>query len=51
MGYYGGKLFALASIVNPFEPIPLGAIQFENSTDYIFFEGQSEPNYITFETI
>ena len=31
--------------------IPEGAIQFEESLEYIFFEGDETEEYITFETI
>ena len=38
----------IGSNVNP-EP-PINALKFEDTEEYIFFEGQSEPDYITFET-
>jgi len=39
------------TLLNPEPEVPEGAITFEGTEDYIFFEGQSAPDYITFETI
>ena len=35
------------SLLNPNPVIPTGALQFENTSEYIFFEGETE--YITFK--
>lgn len=44
----GGKVAFIGSNVNP-QP-PINALKFEDTEEYIFFESQSEPDYITFET-
>ena len=41
----------LGSKLNPLPEIPDGALQFEGTEDYIFFEGDETEEYITFETI
>lgn len=43
-----GNVVWQGSNVNP-EP-PINALKFEGTEEYIFFEGQSKPDYITFET-
>lgn len=44
------KKFRLATLLNPEPPIPDGALQFEESLEYIFFEGDLTEEHITFET-
>ena len=46
-GYFQGGV-PIVSNVNP-QPSE-NALKFEGTEEYIFFEGQSEPDYITFET-
>lgn len=41
-----GNKFDLGALLNQ---IPDGAIQFEESLEYIFFEGDETEEYITFE--
>lgn len=38
------------ALLNPEPPIPDGALQFEESLEYIFFEGDLTEEHITFET-
>ena len=45
---FGFGFSPLGALLNQ---IPEGAIQFEESLEYIFFEGDETEEYITFETI
>ena len=49
---YGGlaNLSQQGALLNPEPPIPDGALQFEESLEYIFFEGDLTEEHITFET-
>ncbi len=47
IGYGYGYGVNLGALLNQ---IPDGAIQFEESLEYIFFEGDETEEYITFET-
>jgi hypothetical protein len=44
------KSITQGALLNPEPPIPDGALQFEESLEYIFFEGDLTEGHITFET-